>query len=226
MANIKLRIVKSEDSSYHVTSYKYSAGKNRTDAEMRAGKIIFNSSFQDSILNIGSGIAIDRQSKFRGQQVVLEIQVPVGKKIRFDESMAEKLHPFSIRTNDNRGWKHNWNRRNWNIEFDYDEYFDWDVDVDYTMANDGKLVDPNKPIQEKTTNKNGYRYKSDQELKDEIQQREQKVKEEMQRIEADKKRLNDSINKKSSSTESLDSEDEESSVSFSSPIFSLVKIMN
>lgn len=226
MANIKLRLEKSEDSSYHVNIYKYSAGRNRADAEMRAGKILFKTSFQDSVLNVGSGISIDRESKFRGQQVVLEIQVPVGKKIRFDESMAEKLHPFSIRTSDNHGWKRNWNRRNWNVDFDFDEYFDWDVDVDYTMGSDGRLVNPNKPENEKTTNKNEYRYKSDKELKDEIQQREQKVKEEMQKIQEDKKRLNDSLNKKSSSSESLDSEDGESSVSLNSPIFSLVKFMN
>ena len=225
MSNIKLRILKSEDSLYHVNIYKYSAGKNRSDAEERAGKILFNTSYQDSVLNMGSGIAIGRDSKFRGQQVVMQIQVPVGKKIRFAESMADKLHPFSIRVSDSRGWKRNWNRRNWNVEFDFDEYFDWDVDVDYSMGSDGRLVDPNKPVKEKTT-ENDFRYKSEGELKKEIQQREQKVREEMQKIEQDKRRLNDSLNKKSSSQESLDDDDDAGTVSFHSPVFSLVKFIN
>ena len=226
MSNIKLRILKSEDSSYHVTTYKYSAGRNRADAEARAGQIQFNTSYLDSVLNVGSGIAIGRESKFRGQEVVLEISVPVGKRILFDESMAEKLHPFSIRLSDNRGWKRNWNRRDWNVEFDYDQFFDWDVNVEYIMGNDGRLVNPNKPAEEKSTNQNEYRYKTDEELKNEIRQREQKVREEMKKIEEDKKRLNDSLNKKSNSSESLDSEEDVSSVSFNSPIFSLVKFMN
>jgi predicted porin len=140
--------------------------------------------------------------------------------------MVEKLHPFSIRVNDNHGWKRSWNRRNWNVEFDNDNFFDWDVEVDYTMGNDGRLVDPGKPVKENLTNKNNYRYKTDEELKNEIQQREQKVKEEMQKIEEDKKRLNDSLNKKSGSSESLDNEDDATTISINSPIFSLVKFIN
>src|SRR5262249_42200219 len=49
--NIKIRYDKSEDSSYHVRIYKYSAGKTLADAQGRASQTLFNINYQDSILN-------------------------------------------------------------------------------------------------------------------------------------------------------------------------------
>jgi phage shock protein PspC (stress-responsive transcriptional regulator) len=148
--NVKLRTNKSEDSLYHIIIYKYSFGNNVKDAQNRASRIIFNASSQDSIINIGSGLHIDRSSKFRGQGVIVEIQVPVGKRIRFDESLTDAYNPWVVR----RSSKENryWNRRyTYNIDWDFDDYFEWDADVDYVMTAEGTLVDPRKPEENKNT---------------------------------------------------------------------------
>ena len=101
MSNIKIRIEQSQDSNYHVGIKKYSHGRTIAEAEARAQKIGFNAAYKDSVLDLGSGIAIDRDSKFRAQQVIVVIEVPVNKKIRFDETI-NKLHALSIRTDRDR----------------------------------------------------------------------------------------------------------------------------
>src|SRR6476620_3765 len=65
LANIRIRIEQSQDSNYHVGIKKYSHGRTIAEAEARAQKIGFNAAYKDSALDLGSGIAIDRDSKFR-----------------------------------------------------------------------------------------------------------------------------------------------------------------
>ena len=141
--NVKVRVVKSEDSAYHVTLYKYAAGSSFNDARERANNTQFSAFVQDSILNIGSGLSIDRKNKFRGQGVIVEIHVPVGKRIRFDESVVEAYHPWVIRRYE-RGNRNRYFNKQYKIDWDMDDYFDWDVNVDYTMDENGKLINPNK----------------------------------------------------------------------------------
>jgi len=149
--NVKFRVGKSDDSLYHVIVYKYSFGSSIKDAQTRAQRIIFNASSEDSILNLGSGLSIDRNSKFRGQGVITEIQVPAGKKIRFDESLIDAYNPWVVRraSRENRYWNH---RNNYNIDWDDDDWFDWKANVDYIMGEDGKLVDTTKPVEQDVEN--------------------------------------------------------------------------
>jgi phage shock protein PspC (stress-responsive transcriptional regulator) len=139
--NVKIRIEKSDDSLFHATVYKYSAGSGIADAQQRAQKTGFSISSTDSILNMGSGITIDRSSKFRGQGVILEIKVPVGKVIRFDESIIDAYNPWVVRRRDNDSYR--WGRRDrYQFDWDNNEYFEWDANKDYVMNAEGKLVDP------------------------------------------------------------------------------------
>jgi phage shock protein PspC (stress-responsive transcriptional regulator) len=133
ISNVRVRVRKSADDSFHVDIKKFSHGSTRMDAEQRAQKIGFNANYRDSVLDLGSGIAIDRDAKFRGQQAIVIIYVPVGKKIRFDETVS-KLKEFSIDLNERRGGS--------NGHWDFDDYFDYSFNVDYTMAADGRLLDP------------------------------------------------------------------------------------
>ncbi len=184
ISNIKIRIEQSQDSNYHVEIKKYSHGKTIADAESRAQKIGFNAAYQDSVLDLGSGIAIDKNSKFRNQQVIVVIEVPVNKKIRFDETI-NKLHDLSIRTNRYKPW-----HRYSDFDMNWDEYFDYETDVDYVMGKDGYLVNPAKPA--KTENN-----------EDDINERKNKkeqLQQELKRIEEQEK--NDSIQKKSQTGES------------------------
>ena len=149
--NVKIRTEKSEDSAYHVKIYKYSAGNSLADAQNRATKAIFNVSSQDSILNIGSGLTIDKHSKFRGQGVIVEIDVPAGKKIRFDESVVYAYNPWIFRKTNraNRYWGNHW-QSDWNDE----DYFRNDLkpNTDYTMNAKGDLIDDTNPVNEQITN--------------------------------------------------------------------------
>ena len=136
IANIRIDDVeKSVDDKFHVTIKKYSKGRTTIDAESRAQKIQFSATYRDSILDLGSSIAIDKDTKFRGQQVIVSIQVPVGKKIRFDETI-HRLHAFDIEVRERRSWN---GRRNWDIDADDD--FGYRTNVDYTMNADGILRD-------------------------------------------------------------------------------------
>jgi len=182
--NVKIRIGKSDDSLFHVRLYKYSAGKNLNDAQARAGKIGFNAVSQDSILSLSSGLTIDRDSKFRGQGVMVELEVPTGKKIRFNESLISAYNPWVVRRIERNGQR--WGHR-WQSDWDYDEYFDWNPDIDYVMGDDGKLIDPNKKKEKNSAEE--YRYNND-----ERKSRKKELQDELKRIQNEEKQ--DSIQRR------------------------------
>jgi hypothetical protein len=188
LANIKIRIEQSQDSNYHVAIKKYSHGRTTTEAEERAQRIGFNAAYKDSVLDVASGITIDKDSKFRAQQVVVVIQVPVNKKIRFDETV-NKLHALSIRTDRDRRW----HRYNGDFEINWDEYFDYETDVDYLMGKDGYLINPSKPAKKEN---------DESQNQDSIERKNKKeqLKQELKKIEEQEK--NDSLQKKSQTTKS------------------------
>jgi len=213
LANIRIRIELSQDSNYHVKIKKFSHGATSVDAETRAQKIVFNAAYKDSILDVGSGISIDKESKFRAQQVIVVIEVPLNKKIRFDETV-NKLHALTIRTDRDKRW----HRYNGDFEIDWDEYFDYDTDVDYVMGKDGYLINLFKPEKKENTDENGNERKTKKE----------QLKKELKRIEEEEKK--DSMQKKSDSTKSETKNDVNDksnieSIAYS-PMFSLTALFN
>lgn len=180
--NVKLHVTKSEDSAYHVLVNKYAAGSGVSNAQDRATQTQFTAFTQDSLLNIGSGLGISRQSKFRGQGVIVEIQVPVGKKIRFDESVTDAYNPWVVRKY-NKSYRNRYWRNRYKIDWDADEYFEWETNVDYVMNEKGELVDPLKEAAKK----------------DEAQRF--VGKDSLQRIRAEQKRIRDSLNRELRRTE-------------------------
>jgi len=141
-SNVKVRVDKSEDSAYHVRILKYSFGRNSFDAQQRARQIRFNAGMQDSVLNIGSGINIGRSSKFRGQGLIVEIQVPAGGKVRIDQSVADAYNPWVLRTKGREYGR--FSRRSFAMDWDDDESFDWETNTDYVMTTDGKFIEASK----------------------------------------------------------------------------------
>ena len=237
IANVKIRISKSIDSAYHVIEHKASAGRTRSDAERRAERIQYNISSQDSILNLGSGLAIDRDSKFRGQEVVVEIMVPVGKRIRFDETVDERLHPYSIRTKGNYDRRRSWGRDGWEIEFDYDRYFNWELNTDYVMTENGTLVNPDKELEEDSDKSDTtYRYDSEEQRRREYEEQKRRAEEEQRKLqEMERKLRSDTIRTTTSVTKSsirksavikegfTDDEEKKGLTFIHSPVFSFVK---
>jgi phage shock protein PspC (stress-responsive transcriptional regulator) len=144
--NVKMRMEKSADSLFHVQVYKYSFGRNAGDAQSRASRTIFNIKVSDSVVSMASGLTIDESAKFRGQGVIVEVQVPVGKMIRFDESVSQAYSPWVVRTSE-RSY-HRWNR-SIQYDWDYDSHFEWEPGIDYVMNEDGNLERKDKPEKKK-----------------------------------------------------------------------------
>jgi phage shock protein PspC (stress-responsive transcriptional regulator) len=182
--NVKLRVNKSQDSSYHIIMHKSSFGSSIKDAQTRAERIMFNASTQDSILNMGSGLSIYRNSKFRGQGVIMEIQIPVGKKIRFDESLVHAYNAWVVRrsSRSDRYWD---KRDGYQMDWDYDDYFDWDADVDYVMGTNGTLINPNKVNKDDKENEKPSRKSSkhDDSIRRKIEERERQNEIDRQKLE-------------------------------------------
>src|SRR6185436_19209364 len=143
---VDFTVEKSADADYHVILVKKSMGRSLVDAKTRAGQIQYSISSRDSLLDIGNGFAISKNSKYRGQMIELKIQVPVGKKLRFDESIMDKLNPVEVRMRDRRS-----RLRRARIDIDYNDWFEYRTNVDYVMTDKGTLVDPNKPKETITT---------------------------------------------------------------------------
>lgn len=153
---VNFEISKSYDSLYHVTVQKYSFGRTAQEAIQRAQHFTYSVSSRDSLLDIANGFAINKDDKFRGQKVQINIQVPAGKKIRFDETVKDKLNPVRI---GHRG------RRRSNLEVVFnDGYFWWRANTDYIMQPNGQLTDLTG---RKIPSDDSYRY--DQEWNDSIE---------------------------------------------------------
>jgi phage shock protein PspC (stress-responsive transcriptional regulator) len=208
LSTVRFNIRASADSVYHVTLKRFSYGRTEEEALARAGRIQFAAYSKDSVLDLANGYAIDKDSKFRGQQIEVEIQVPVGKKIRFDRSVNDKLNPTSFKIR--RSYRGN---RVVNITIDDDLYMNrFRSDVDYIMGIDGNLKD----AEGKDIINNDYRYENNDNdslrIQREIERRKQEIKD-----------LEERQNKKQTSGEMESMDDKEETV-VSSPAssFSLI----
>lgn len=160
---VRIKVVPSDDAEYHAYLTKFSRANDPIAAEANAQKISFPIEQRDSLLLLPSGFAISKQTKFRNQQVLVVIEVPVGKQIRIDHS-TDRYDWFNV-SSKYRG-------RNRGLVIDWDE--DWDrddsysTDVWYTMTATGLQrtdggSDWNSDSEEdrNNNNKDGYRYKKD-----------------------------------------------------------------
>lgn len=140
LRTVRINLLKSEDSDYHVQVIKFSRGNTPGKARELAGKISFTPRQADSILYLPKGFAITRDQKFRNQQVLVAVAIPVGKRILVNRSV-EKYRWFNVNVN-NRHIK--WNNRNnddWTMDFeddaDWNNSYQWMNNVEYVMTPDG-----------------------------------------------------------------------------------------
>ena len=159
MNTVRVSLVKSKDSDYHVHRVKFSHGNNPAIAKDLANEIQFNIRQTDSIIYLPQGFAITPNQKFRNQQVLVVVEIPVGKRIIVDRTVDD-YHWFNININRrHRGWNIDWNN-------EWDDSYSWDSNVEYVMTEHGlERVDKKRDNQdEDDDNKNkpsdnGYRYK-------------------------------------------------------------------
>ncbi len=223
MSTVRFDVKVSPDSQYHVILKRHGFGRTEEEALARAEKIQYSVSSRDSVLDLANGYAIDKDSKFRGQQVEVEIQVPVGKQIRFDRSVTEKLNPVNFRVK--RSY-----RRDRGVEINIDDRysFRFRTNVDYVMGIDGNLRDAAGNIPNTESDSNDYRYK--EQNKDSINLDEQLREEKRKREEAEKRiRDLEEKQKKQQSTsrraESLDERNDDFAAGSPSPVLSLMSWM-
>ncbi len=205
---VKFNIRASQDSSYHVYVDKYAYGRDAEEAKQRAQRISYTASTRDSVLDLASGFAVDRNSKYRGQRIEIEIQVPVGKKIRFDRSVEDKLNPYNIRI------KRSYRRGVVDIDVDDDYWHRFRTEVDYVMGIDGNLSELNG-----TPAKPGvYRYEpSDtQQIQDEIELKRRELKELEELKEQEKSRP-------ATKADEILNDSDDALAYAATPVFSLVK---
>ncbi|MBE7173466.1 MAG: PspC domain-containing protein [Williamsia sp.] len=125
---VRVRVRKSPDSLYHAYGVKISSGSNPGLAENLANRISFRVAQNDSLLYLPKGFTITRNDKFRNQQFLLTIEVPVGKRVEVDRSV-DGYGWFTINVN---------RRRNWNTEWEeWDGAYGYNTNKEYTMTQDG-----------------------------------------------------------------------------------------
>ena len=139
--NIKIGFLKSPDSIFHVRVLKEARGFSREKANENASKIIFNAKQVDSLLVLDDGITINKYDKFRNQNVIVTIYVPVGKQVRVNKDYFKRLYFNNILNIDD------YDRDN---DYNYDN--NWQSGEDYVMKEDGRLYNLN----EKKESKNGH----------------------------------------------------------------------
>ena len=139
LTTVRVRVLKSEDSAYHVQLIKISRGSSAAKAREAANRIEFPIRQSDSTLSLPQGFAISGHQKFRNQQVLVEVAVPIGKRILINRSI-EDYHWFNINPN-NRHIR--WSDRNddwrsdWDEDIDENDSYSWTGNVEYVMTPTG-----------------------------------------------------------------------------------------
>lgn len=169
---IRVNVVKSEDSLFHVHDIRFARGRTPELSLAAANKIQFEIQQKDSLLILPKGFPISKDDKYRTQRVLVIVEVPVGKKIELDRSLND-FSWFTVNIDRRRGWNARWDE-NW------DRTYGWENNVEYLMTADGLkrtdrkyeddsengddqnsgTVEPKPKHKSKdSTNKNQYRYK-------------------------------------------------------------------
>jgi hypothetical protein len=128
---VRVDIVKSRDSAWHLQRVRRSLGNTTGEARGLAAQIFFPVEQKDSVLILSRGFTITPKQQFRNQKVLLVIEMPVGKKIL----MKRNLDDYKWFNINSRRWRNNGVNIEWN---DSDNDFNsWDADVEYTMTENG-----------------------------------------------------------------------------------------
>ncbi len=173
LRTIQVRVVKSEDSAFHLNMIKFSRGSNPESAKEAASQISFAVTQQDSILTLPRAFTITPEQKYRNQQILLVVEVPVGKKIELDKQVGEyKWINIDLNDDHNGGWGVDWND-NW------ENSYNWRTGEEYVMTDNG--LKSTHPTEEEIQNEQDNPDDNAEDKKQQLQDIEQ------QKIELDKK---------------------------------------
>ncbi len=88
----RVKIITSENDSVSVFVVKTAAGKQKTEASLRAKNINYNAAQQDSVLLLNTNFSFSIADKYRGQEVEVLIKLPKNKIIYLDNSVKKLLY--------------------------------------------------------------------------------------------------------------------------------------
>lgn len=151
---VRVRVVKSEDSAYHINIEKRARANTPDKAVESARNIQFAVDQNDSLVLLPNWFMVSKENKFHNQQVVVNVAVPVGKKIMIDRSV-NRYDWFNLNVNRRRGINVNW-------DDDWGNAYSWRTNVPYMMTESG-LERLDKNNEEPARLKNGkFRMKADE----------------------------------------------------------------
>lgn len=188
LAAVWFEVTASPDSLYHVVVRHSANGRTDEEAGIRAAAFSYTVNRRDSLLDLSNGFGIAKSSKYRLQQAGVLIQVPVGKKIRFDHSVTDKLNIGRMVVN-------KYKRRNVGININEDFQFGFETGEDYTMGIDGTLRSDNTKTESRNStprrNSNNYRYNkqdtvvpagpTEEQIQQQLEEEKRKIREESDR---------------------------------------------
>jgi len=96
---VRVTLEQSNDSLFHVYKACSSRGGTSSEARTFAGHIVFEIQQHDSVINMPRGFVISRKDRFRNQQVLITVEVPVGKAVQ----VSGDVDDYSWFTIDNDG---------------------------------------------------------------------------------------------------------------------------
>ncbi len=129
MNTVRVKLIKSTDSFYHVYAVKFSNGNNPVIAENLAGNINFKISQVDSVLYLPKGFTITQHDKFRNQQVMVVTEIPLGKRVEIDRTVNQ-YNWIDFNFNRRRGWNIGWDER-------WDNAYYYNTNREYIMTSEG-----------------------------------------------------------------------------------------
>ncbi|HET6256456.1 MAG TPA: PspC domain-containing protein [Puia sp.] len=136
---VQIKILRSDDSSYHMRILRGSLGPGTNAALDHARQINFQIAQTDSIVLLPGGFPVTRDQKFRNQQVIVAVYIPNGKKFMIDNSvnrydwMNLRVGRSHIEFDD-----HDRNDDSYDDEgFSLENNFYWNSGVQYMMTTEG-----------------------------------------------------------------------------------------
>ncbi len=121
---VRVDVARSNDSLFRIYKVRFSRSENAAEAKRLAERVDFQIMQTDSLIQLPRGFVINNKDKFRNQQVLIVVEVPVGKKIQFDPSMDD-YDWFTIRS------------RHKNFNVTWEDVFDYRLDREYIMTPSG-----------------------------------------------------------------------------------------
>ena len=127
--NVQIRIIKSGNDSFKITTLKTANGSSKQQAEDLVSRIDYSITQNDSLLFLDRGIPVTARDKFRNQKIYITIAVPVGKRIQVDDNVGEYNEHIDF----------GWDMNDWDWDRDYDNNgdYNWDRNTEYIMTLNG-----------------------------------------------------------------------------------------